>query len=107
MIQWVFRKIVGSKNQRELKRVWPQVKEISQIEERLQAEPEEALRQRTEAWKAKLSKIEDGREFDAALDEILPEAFAVVKNAARRLCGTTVDVCGQPVDWNMATSTSS
>ncbi len=35
------------------------------------------------------------------LDEILPEAFAVVKNAARRLCGTEWVVCDHPVKWEM------
>ncbi len=35
------------------------------------------------------------------LDEILPEAFATVREAARRLVGTTVDVIGQPTVWNM------
>ncbi|MEO8561355.1 MAG: preprotein translocase subunit SecA [bacterium] len=35
------------------------------------------------------------------LDEILPEAFATVREAARRLVGTTVDVTGRPVEWNM------
>ncbi|MDF1811174.1 MAG: preprotein translocase subunit SecA [Verrucomicrobiales bacterium] len=35
------------------------------------------------------------------LEEILPEAFAVVKNAARRLCGTEWIVCDQPVKWEM------
>ncbi|MEO5824281.1 MAG: preprotein translocase subunit SecA [Gemmatimonadales bacterium] len=36
-----------------------------------------------------------------ALDEILPEAFATVREATRRLVGTTVDVMGQPTTWNM------
>ncbi|MBA2293276.1 MAG: preprotein translocase subunit SecA [Gemmatimonadales bacterium] len=36
-----------------------------------------------------------------ALDEILPEAFATVREAARRLVGTTVDVMGQPTTWSM------
>ncbi len=35
------------------------------------------------------------------LDEILPEAFATVREACRRLVGTTVDVTGQPIEWNM------
>jgi preprotein translocase subunit SecA len=35
------------------------------------------------------------------LDEILPEAFATVREAARRLCGTEVMVTGRPMDWNM------
>ncbi len=37
----------------------------------------------------------------AYLEEILPEAFAVVKNAARRLCGTEWIVCDHPVKWEM------
>ena len=43
--------------------------------------------------------------FDAArakyLDQIMPEAFAAVKNAARRLCGQTIQVCDQPIAWEM------
>jgi preprotein translocase subunit SecA len=35
------------------------------------------------------------------LDELLPEAFATVREACRRLVGTTVDVIGQPTVWNM------
>ena len=37
----------------------------------------------------------------AYLEEILPEAYAVVKNAARRLCGQEWDVCDHPVKWQM------
>ena len=36
-----------------------------------------------------------------ALDDLLPEAFATVREACRRLVGTTVDVTGQPIEWNM------
>ncbi|HEY4100300.1 MAG TPA: preprotein translocase subunit SecA [Gemmatimonadales bacterium] len=35
------------------------------------------------------------------LDELLPEAYATVREACRRLVGTTVDVIGQPQIWNM------
>lgn len=37
----------------------------------------------------------------AYLEEILPEAFAVVKDTARRLCGTSWNVCDHLMDWNM------
>jgi len=37
----------------------------------------------------------------ALLDKILPEAFAVVKNASRRLCGRSWTACDQPVEWEM------
>src|SRR5207244_7522713 len=51
--------------------------------------------------KERLAPVEDVQERERILAEILPEAFAVVKNAARRLCGKTWMVCDQPVTWNM------
>jgi preprotein translocase subunit SecA len=56
-----------------------------------------------EQAKAAFHEIED--RFAAArakyLDQILPEAYAVVKNAARRLCGTEANVNGQVLTWDM------
>ena len=101
MIQWVLRKIIGTRNQRELKRIWPLVKKINAFEASLQALPDEALAQKTLAWKAELSQIEDFDRLQERLEEILPEAFAVVKNAARRMCGRTITVCDQPLKWEM------
>ncbi len=101
MINWIIKKIVGSKNQREIKRMLPVVKQINTLEEELQQVDEEVLRQKTAEWKARISVIEDPQQQQNALDEILPEAFAVVKNAARRLCGKEFIVCDQPVTWNM------
>ncbi|HQW67947.1 MAG TPA: hypothetical protein PLJ23_12955, partial [Gemmatimonadales bacterium] len=40
-------------------------------------------------------------EVNQALDDLLPEAFAAVREACRRLVGTTVEVTGQPIAWNM------
>ena len=48
MIKWILQKIVGSKNQRELRRIRPTVVRINEIEEALQREPEEKLRERTQ-----------------------------------------------------------
>jgi len=101
MFNWIIKKIVGSKNQRELKRMRPIVAEINAIEERLQSETDEQLRARTAQWKADLAKIEDYAEQQEYLERILPEAFAVVKNGARRLCGKSFTVCDQQVTWNM------
>jgi preprotein translocase subunit SecA len=42
-------------------------------------------------------KVADGAE----LDSVLPDAFALVKNAARRLCGQEVEVCGHKFKWDM------
>src|SRR5207247_8757920 len=55
------------------------------------------------AWKEEVSKIPALEEQWRKLDEILPEAFAVVKNAARRLKERqhTFTVCDQPTVWDM------
>src|SRR5919108_5740485 len=101
MFWWFIKKIIGSKNEREVKRLRPLVAKINEIETSLQSLPEEALRQKTSEWKERLSKIEDKVELAAELNAILPEAFAVVKNACRRLCGREVIVRGHPLKWEM------
>ena len=101
MFAWILKKIVGSKNQRELRQMLPIVKKINDLEEQLKSLPDDALREKTQDWKDRLSKISDPVQLDEELQGILPEAFAVVKNGARRLCGRSFDVCGHPLTWNM------
>src|SRR5262245_43234694 len=101
MIKFIVKKIIGSKNDRELKKLRPMVAQINEIEQSLQAGSAEVLRQKTADWKARLAAITDHVELKGALDEILPEAFAVVKNACRRLCGQTITVREHPLKWDM------
>src|ERR1043165_3358790 len=101
MLGFIIKKIIGSKNDREVKRLRLRVAEINRHEEELQKQSAEVLRQKTAAWKAELSAIEDKATLVKRLDEILPEAFGVVKNACRRLCGTDVIVRGHPMKWEM------
>ena len=101
MIGFIVKKIIGSKNDRELKRIRPVVEHIVALETELQTVSEDALRQKTAAWKEELSKIEDNAELARRLNEVLPEAFAVVKNACRRLCGQDITVRGHPLRWEM------
>ncbi|MFM8878351.1 MAG: preprotein translocase subunit SecA [Verrucomicrobiota bacterium] len=101
MIGLIFRKIFGTRNDREVKRLRPLVARINQIEQELQSQPESVLREKTAAWKARLSAIQDTDELKRELDALMPEAFAVVKNACRRLCGTDVEVRGHPLRWEM------
>ena len=101
MLQMILRKIVGSKNQRELKKLWPVVQQINRIEEGLQQQPESVLHEKIAAWRADLAKIEKFTDVQAYLTKILPEAFAVVKNAARRLVGTKLIVCDHELIWEM------
>ena len=101
MIGLIFRKIFGSRNDREVKRLRPLVARINQIEQELQSQPESVLREKTAAWKARLSTIQDNDELKRELEALIPEAFAVVKNACRRLCGTDVEVRGHAIRWEM------
>jgi len=103
MFNWIIKKVIGSKNQREVRRMQPLVREINEIEQGLNALSDDDLRAKTAKWKEELSAIEDLSAVAARLDEILPEAFAVVKNGARRLTerGQAFNVCDQPMKWAM------
>ena len=101
MIGFIFKKLIGSKNEREVKKLRPLVARINEIEAGLQKLSDEDLRQKTADWKAQLSQIEDKTELAAKLNEILPEVFAVVKSACRRLCGQDIIVRGHPIKWEM------
>src|SRR5208337_4605024 len=81
------RKIFGSKNDRELKRLQPLVKLIGDFEPALEAESDDNLRARIAAWKEKISAIEDPEEQAGALDDAIPEVFAVVREASKRTLG--------------------
>ena len=93
-MQWFLKKIVGTKNERDLKRLRPLVGRINELEQELQSLSDEALKAKTGEFRERLAKGE-------SLDDLMCEAFAVVKNACRRLCGTVVDVCGHPQTWDM------
>jgi preprotein translocase subunit SecA len=101
MIGYIVKKFIGSKNEREVKRLRPLVARINALEAELQLLPDEALRQKTAAWKEELSKIQDSEELARRLKEILPEAFAVGKNACRRLWGSEIIVREHPLKWEM------
>lgn len=81
----------------------PIVRRINQYDEEFKALSDDELRAKTTAWKTELAAIPELQDQWKKLDEILPEAFAVVKNAARRLTEQqhSFTVCDQPMTWNM------
>ena len=81
----------------------PMVRRINEFDEQFKSLSDDKLRAKTAAWKDELSKISDPEEQWRRLGEILPEAFAVVKNAARRLKDRhhSFTVCDQPMTWDM------
>ena len=89
MVGWILKKILGSKNQREVKRLWPLVERVNQVEAEYQKLTDEELQGKTAEFRKRLA---DG----TPLDDLLPEAFAAVKNTCRRLCGKEWPVRGQP-----------
>ena len=164
MTLWPFPSLSFRKDEREVERLRPVVARIHRAEAKLRELPDDALRERTREWQARLARyhpldvparsqlermdaasldvvaaaleerarswreefsgiprgvvatvesieafksayrgVEDrfARAREKFLEEILPEAYAVVRDAARRLCGREVEVCGRAERWEM------
>ncbi len=143
MFKRVITAVLGSRHERERKKIQPIVDEINEHYARLRDVSDDELRgqtaklrgiiaARTDALEARVAQLKeknhtasdpaardridtelggsDGRggaegkvreELAETLDEILPEAFATVREAARRLVGTTVSVTGRDLTWDM------
>ena len=67
---------------------------INALEQQMQAWPEEQVQAQTEVLRKRYQAGE-------SLDKLLPEAFATMKNAARRLCSSSLEVCGHTFTWDM------
>ncbi len=91
MLQQFLGKIFGTKTERELKDLWPIVDQINAFYEGFK---DVDLVKKTEEFK---KRIEDGE----SLDDIMPEAFALVKEACRRLLGKKWQVVDIETEWNM------
>ncbi len=72
--------IMGSHSEREIKRIMPIVRQIEGMEEEMRAKSDDELRAKTDEFKERLAAGE-------TLDDILPEAFAVVREASDRAIG--------------------
>jgi preprotein translocase subunit SecA len=79
--------LFGDPNARKLKKYQPLVADINLLEEEIQPLSDEQLQAKTVEFKEKLAKADSDREEQEILDEILPEAFAVVREAAKRVLG--------------------
>jgi preprotein translocase subunit SecA len=77
MYKWFSRKLFGTDNDRTLKRIQPVVSAVNALEPRLQPLSDDQLKAKTAEFREKLAQ-------GAPLDDLLPEAFAVVREASRR-----------------------
>ena len=80
MVSGIFLKVFGTKNSRELKRMGKLVVRVSAFEERIHRLADDELKAKTVEFRQRL-------EAGAALDDLLPEAFATVREAALRVLG--------------------
>ncbi|MCL4503321.1 MAG: preprotein translocase subunit SecA [Deltaproteobacteria bacterium] len=80
MLDLILKKIFGSKNERELKRLAPMVDAINSLEPEYRDLSDAALRAKTAEFKERLDREEP-------LDDLLPEAFAAVREASTRVLG--------------------
>src|SRR3989339_282945 len=80
MIGSLIKKIVGSKNERELKRIQPVIQRINELEPTVSALSDDQLRAKTAEFKERIQRGE-------SIEEILPETFAVVREAGKRTLG--------------------
>src|SRR5438552_2437604 len=94
MFESFLKSLFGSKHDRDLKRVAPIVDEINEHFASYAPLTDDELRAKTDP--AERKRIEG-----ETLEGLLPEAFAAVKDACRRLCGRSWPVVGIPITWDM------
>jgi preprotein translocase subunit SecA len=88
------KRLFGSAQDRQLRQFWKIVAIVNEHEQKLQSLSDQQVRAKTQEFKDRLAKGE-------TVDELLPEAYAVVKNVCRRMWGTDVHVSGYDQKWDM------
>jgi preprotein translocase subunit SecA len=98
MFSFLLKRFSGRHYKKFLEKARPIVARINDLERSYQELSDDALRAKTAEFRARVAAAADPH---AALEAVLPEAFAAVKNAARRLVGRTVVVCDHELRWDM------
>jgi preprotein translocase subunit SecA len=83
----MFKNLLGDPNARKLKKFQPLITEINLLEEEIQKLSDEELKAKTLEFRQQLEKATTDKEREDILDDILPEAFAVVREAGVRVLG--------------------
>ena len=90
----ILKQLFGTQQSRRLRKYHKMVHQVNKEEEKLVALSDGELKAKTEEFRRRLDQGEP-------LDQLLPEAYAVVKAVCRRLCGTEVHVSGYHQKWDM------
>jgi preprotein translocase subunit SecA len=88
------KKIFGTAQDRLVKKYFKSVEKVNEWDKKFSALDDQSLRAKTDEFRTRIANGE-------TLDQLLPEAYAVVKNACRRLCGTDIHVSGYDQKWDM------
>jgi preprotein translocase subunit SecA len=94
MFSFLLQKFAGRHHRKYVEKCRPIVARINEFEQSYQLLTDDQLRAKTVEFRARVAQGEK-------LDAILPEAFAAVKNAARRMVGREVTVCDHQLKWDM------
>ena len=94
MFSWIMDKLAGNYNEAEIQKLWPIIEKINILDKEYESLTDQDIKDKTPAF---IQRIEKGE----SLDTILPEAFAVVKQACRRMVGQEFDVKGEKMTWDM------
>ncbi|MFC1810201.1 preprotein translocase subunit SecA [Patescibacteria group bacterium] len=96
MLQKIISRIIGDQNKKAIKKIQPFVDKINEFEKKFTEEliNDEDFVNKTSEFKKRLKEGETE-------DDLLPEAFALVKAACRRLMGKKWDVRGNETEWDM------
>lgn len=93
MLGWL-KKLFGSAHDRQIRRYRTIVTEINQWAEKYKNLSDTEIKAKTTEFQERLKKGE-------TVDQLLPEAYAVVKDVCRRMCGTEIHVSGYDQQWDM------
>jgi preprotein translocase subunit SecA len=94
MIGKIFRLFAGHGNRKFIGKCQPIITKINALEEKYRALSDAEIEAKSRELR---EKAKEGIPFDT----MLAEAYALVKNVARRLCGKEIEVCGHKLTWNM------
>ena len=90
----LLKRVFGTAQTRLIRRYQNIVQLVNQFDQQFQSLSDEDLKLKTEEFRSRIAQGE-------SVDSLLPEAYATVKNACRRLCGTEIHVSGYSQKWDM------
>ena len=93
-MQGLINRLAGDRNQKQLKKLYPLVEQINQLDAQGDELSDEKIQNKTAIFKTRLG---DGE----SVDDLLVEAFTVVKQACKRLCGQEITVKEHTMFRNM------